>query len=114
MGSCASNTGLTNINSNIADNLTTNIKATNQAWAGSNLTFELPQANFNMYEFQAIYSTTAVQYLIVVRNDGSLYTVNVGGSACTFSYSTTTHILTITLPTNGYWVYSMTKLKASN
>lgn len=78
------------------------------AWPGTSLEFTASKGNDFAYHFVAIASTatdtTSQSGYLVIRNDGTVLIVDQIGSF-TASYNGTTGVLTITLPSSGYWDY---------
>lgn len=83
------------------------------AWPGTSLEFTVSKGNDFAYHFVAIASTandtTSQSGYLVIRNDGTVLIVDQIGSF-TASYNGTTGVLTITLPSSGYWDYRLERV----
>lgn len=90
------------------------LTASQNAWSGSTLKFNISANNLTAYHFIAISSIgKAVESIFIVRTDVGAVWINLPtGSNTTASATYSNGVLTITLPETAYWLYQVERLHA--
>lgn len=93
------------------------IVASTRAWAGTSLVFSnIEPANAQLYKLTAVESGSAtnfIDYYVVIRTNNVAYASKISGQNATFTYNGTAKTLTVTLPSNAYYIYSFKKIKSN-